>query len=103
AAGFDLIYVYGAHGFGVVQHFLSRRFNQRSDEYGGSLENRGGLVEELIDDTKDAVGDRCAVPVRILLNELMAEPAGLSNAEIRDVIAMPAELPDPWARAHRSA
>jgi dimethylamine/trimethylamine dehydrogenase len=102
AAGFDLIYVYGAHGFGVVQHFLSRRFNQRSDEYGGSLENRARLLKELIDDTKDAVGDRCAVPVRILLNELMAEPAGLSNAEIRDVIAMLAELPDLWDLAHGS-
>ena len=52
------------------------------------MENRARLLKELIDDTKDAVGDRCAVPVRILLNELMAEPAGLSNAEIRDVIAM---------------
>jgi dimethylamine/trimethylamine dehydrogenase len=36
-AGFDLICLYGAHHF---QHFLSRATNQRSDEYGGSLENR---------------------------------------------------------------
>ena len=35
-AGFDLVYVYGAHGFGAAQHFLSRRYNQRTDEYGGS-------------------------------------------------------------------
>ena len=37
SAGFDIIYVYGAHGFGVPQHFLSRRFNHRTDEYGGTL------------------------------------------------------------------
>ena len=36
SVGFDLIYVYGAHGLGVVQHFLSRHTNQRTDEYGGS-------------------------------------------------------------------
>ncbi|MGE0212573.1 MAG: NAD(P)-binding protein [Parvibaculaceae bacterium] len=98
-AGFDLIYVYGAHGFGAVQHFLSRRLNQRGDEYGGSLENRARLLKELITDTKEAVGDTCAVPVRILLDELMGE-AGLTNAEIRDVIGMLAELPDLWDLTH---
>jgi dimethylamine/trimethylamine dehydrogenase len=35
-AGFDLVCLYGAHGFGIFQHFLSRVTNQRSDEYGGS-------------------------------------------------------------------
>ncbi|HEY8014620.1 MAG TPA: NADH:flavin oxidoreductase, partial [Dongiaceae bacterium] len=37
SAGFDIVYVYAAHGFGTMQHFLSRRYNTRSDEYGGSL------------------------------------------------------------------
>ena len=39
-AGYDLICLYAAHGFGIIQHFLSPRTNQRTDEYGGSLENR---------------------------------------------------------------
>ncbi len=99
--GFDLVYVYGAHGFGAVQHFLSRRTNQRTDEYGGPLENRARLLRELIEDTKDAVGDRCAVPVRILLDEMLGE-AGLGNSEIRDLIGMLAELPDLWDLAHGS-
>jgi len=34
-AGFDIICLYGAHGFGILQHFLSRATNQRTDEYGG--------------------------------------------------------------------
>ena len=97
--GFDLIYVYGAHTFGAVQHFLSRRTNQRTDEYGGSLENRARLLKELIEDTKDAVGDTCAVPVRILIEEMMGE-TGISNAEIRDVVGMLAELPDLWDFTH---
>ena len=38
-AGFDIVYVYATHGY-LLHHFLSRRQNPRSDEYGGSLENR---------------------------------------------------------------
>ena len=47
--------------FGAPMHFLSRRHNTRTDEYGGSLANRVRLLREIIEDTKDAVGDRCAV------------------------------------------
>ena len=54
-AGFDLICLYGAHGFGIFQHFLSRATNHRSDEYGGSLENRSRFVNEVLTDVRDAV------------------------------------------------
>ncbi len=98
-AGFDLVYVYGAHGFGAVQHFLSRHTNQRTDEYGGSLENRARLLRELIEDTKDAIGDSCAVPVRILIDEMMGD-RGITNNEMRDVVSMLSELPDLWDFTH---
>ena len=95
-AGFDLIYVYAAHGLTTAMQFLSRQYNQRTDEYGGSLENRARLLRELIEDTKDAVGDTCAVPVRICVDELLG-PAGLcAGAEGRDLIEMLADLPDLW-------
>ena len=94
-AGFDLVYVYAGHGLGIFQHFLSRATNFRSDEYGGSLENRARLLREVIEDTKDAVGDTCAVPVRIAMHEF-AGSAGLEPAEVEDAIAMMAELPDLW-------
>ncbi len=94
-AGFDLVYVYAGHGLGIFQHFLSRATNFRSDEYGGSLQNRARLLREVIEDTKDAVGDRCAVPVRIAMNEFQGS-AGLEPAEVEDAIAMMAELPDLW-------
>jgi dimethylamine/trimethylamine dehydrogenase len=61
-AGFDIVYVYATHGY-LLSQFLSSD-NDRSDEYRGSLENRARIVRELIQETKEAVGDRCAVAVR---------------------------------------
>jgi dimethylamine/trimethylamine dehydrogenase len=94
-AGFDIVYVYAAHGFGTLHHFLSRRHNTRSDEYGGSLENRARLLREMIEDTKDAVGDTCAVAARITVDELIG-PAGLHKEEVMEMIGLMAELPDLW-------
>ncbi len=94
-AGYDLIYVYAAHGLSLLQHFMSRRYNQRSDEYGGSMENRVRLLREVIEDTRDAVGDSCAVPVRISLDELLGAE-GLERAEVEDMIGTIGDLPDLW-------
>jgi len=94
-AGYDLIYVYAAHALGFLHHFLSRRFNDRTDEYGGSIENRVRLMREIIEETKEAVGDRCAVPVRISVDELLGE-GGLEVAEVEDMIGLIGDLPDLW-------
>jgi dimethylamine/trimethylamine dehydrogenase len=95
AAGFDLIYVYAAHGLSFLSHFLSRRINDRSDEYGGSLENRIRLLREITADTREAVGATCAVPIRIAVDELQGE-AGLHHREVEDMIGLMADLPDLW-------
>ncbi|MCV2868917.1 NAD(P)-binding protein [Defluviimonas sp. WL0002] len=95
AAGFDLICLYGAHGFGIFQHFLSRATNQRGDEYGGSLENRSRFAREVIADMRDAVGDTMALTLRVSLDESIGE-LGFSNAEVRDFIEMNRDLPDLW-------
>jgi dimethylamine/trimethylamine dehydrogenase len=94
-AGYDIVYVYAGKLFGGAMFFLSRRFNTRTDEYGGSLENRTRLLKELIEETRDAVGDTCAVACRISVDELIGEE-GLHAAEARDIIAHLAELPDLW-------
>ena len=94
-AGFDLIYVYGGHALNILHHFLSKEFNQRTDEYGGSLENRTRLLKELLIDTKEAVGDTCGVPCRLSVDELRG-PAGLEKAETEDMIGLVAEIPDLW-------
>ena len=94
-AGFDLIYVYAGHALSFLHHFLSRRYNHRTDEYGGSLENRVRLLKEVLIDTREAVGDVCAVPCRISMDELLGAD-GLEKAEAEDAIGLLAELPDLW-------
>jgi dimethylamine/trimethylamine dehydrogenase len=98
-AGFDLVCLYGAHGFGIFQHFLSRATNQRTDEYGGKLENRARFAREVIADMRDAVGETMAFTLRVSLDETIGE-LGFSNAEVRDFIEMNRDLPDLWDLAH---
>jgi dimethylamine/trimethylamine dehydrogenase len=94
-ADYDLVHVYAGKLFGGAMFFLSRRYNTRSDEYGGSLENRARLLRELLQDTREAIGDRCAVACRISVDELIG-PDGLHAAEARDLIGLLAEIPDLW-------
>jgi dimethylamine/trimethylamine dehydrogenase len=95
-AGFDIVYVYATHDLSIAHQFLQRRKNDRIDEYGGSLENRVRLLRELIEDTKEAVGDTCAVAVRFCGDELIGEAGLTHDGEARDVVEMLAELPDLW-------
>jgi dimethylamine/trimethylamine dehydrogenase len=95
-AGFDLVYVYAGHNLTLFTQFLSRRLNHRGDEYGGSLENRARLLREVIEDTKDAVGDRCAVPLRFAVEELLGPEGITAEGEGREIVEMLAELPDLW-------
>lgn len=98
-AGFDLVCLYGAHGFGIIQHFLSTATNQRTDEYGGSLENRSRLMRELVEEGREAIGDTCGLTLRLSLDEMVGE-LGFANSEVRDMIEMHADLPDLWDLAH---
>ena len=95
-AGFDIVYCYAAHGMSAAMQFMLKRYNDRSDEYGGSLENRVRLLREQIEDTKNAVGDTCAVAVRFAVDELMGGDGLTHQGEAYDVVAMLAELPDLW-------
>ncbi|MGQ9462070.1 MAG: oxidoreductase [Candidatus Fervidibacter sp.] len=55
-AGFDGVEPHGAHGF-LLNQFFSRRTNHRTDEYGGSLENRMRLGLQIVQEIREAVGD----------------------------------------------
>jgi dimethylamine/trimethylamine dehydrogenase len=95
-AGFDIVYCYAAHNLSLAMHFLLRRYNDRTDEYGGCLKNRVRFLKELIEETKEAVGDACAVAVRLAVDELMGEDGLTHDGEGHDIVAMLAELPDLW-------
>ena len=94
-AGFDIVYVYAAHDLSLAMHFLQRRRNRRTDDYGGTLENRIRLLREVLQDTKEAVGDTCAVALRFATEEFLGE-GGVQNAEAREIVQLLADLPDLW-------
>ncbi|MBN2147586.1 MAG: FAD-dependent oxidoreductase [Anaerolineales bacterium] len=95
-AGFDIIYCYAAHNLSLAMHFLLRRYNDRSDDYGGNLQNRTRFFRELLEDTKDAVGDTCAVAARLAVDELLGEDGLTHQGDGHEIIAALAELPDLW-------
>ena len=87
------MYVYPTHGY-LLTEFMSRTLNDRSDDYGGSLENRLRLARELLEETRDAVGDRCAVAVRFSADGLGDEH--FSADESRDAMEQLGPLADVW-------
>lgn len=95
-AGFDIVYVYAGHRMTLAHHFLLKEYNDRTDEYGGSLENRARLMRELLEDTKEAIGDECAVALRFAVDEMMGPSGMQASAEGREVVEMLAEIPDLW-------
>ncbi len=94
-AGYDLVYVYAAHNLTTLQHFLSPRYNDRTDAYGGSFENRIRLLREVLEDTLEEVDGRAAVACRIAVDELIGE-RGIDRAAIEQVLQTVGELPDLW-------
>jgi dimethylamine/trimethylamine dehydrogenase len=96
AAQFDIVYAYAGHDMTILQHFLLSRHNHRTDEYGGSFENRLRLFREVVADLKDAVGDTCAIAIRLAVDELMGSDGIEHENEGRDIIEALAEEPDLW-------
>lgn len=78
--GFDAVQLHGAHGY-LINQFLSPLTNRRSDEYGGSIENRSRFLMEVYQTVRDAVG--VDYPVLIKLNTADNLEGGL---EINDSI-----------------
>jgi 2,4-dienoyl-CoA reductase-like NADH-dependent reductase (Old Yellow Enzyme family) len=64
-AGFDGVQIHGAHGY-LISQFLSRLANKRTDEYGGTLENRMRLLNEVYDEVRARVGG--CMPVLLKMN-----------------------------------
>jgi dimethylamine/trimethylamine dehydrogenase len=94
-AGFDILYVYAGMGY-LPYEFLLPEWNQRSDEYGGSVANRVRIVRQLLEVTHEAAGGQCAVALRISLEELRARPSELAQSEAHEVVQLLSEVPDLW-------
>jgi dimethylamine/trimethylamine dehydrogenase len=99
-AGFDIVYVYGAHSYLPMQ-FLSPFYNRRTDEYGGSLENRARFWMELLELTREATEGECTVATRISVAAL--SPYGVDLEEGLEFIRLADHLVDLWDVAIGSA
>ena len=88
-AGFDIVYVYGAHGYLMTQ-FLSTVMNLRTDGYGGSLANRGRFWLETLEAVRAEIGGQCAVATRIALHGDSGVPGAetLPGIEADDMLAL---------------
>jgi dimethylamine/trimethylamine dehydrogenase len=94
-AGFDIVYVYAGMGY-LPYEFLLPEWNQRTDAYGGSLANRVRIVRELLEVTRDAVAGKCAVALRISLEELRARKSERAPSEAHEAVELLADVPDLW-------
>lgn len=75
AAGFDGVEIHGAHGY-LIQQFLSPRTNRRTDEYGGSFENRFRFLKEIITGVRKACGNDFPISVRLSVEEFYEDEVG---------------------------
>ena len=83
-AGIDGIEIQGAHSY-LIGQFLSPSYNRRSDQYGGSSENRARLPLEIAEEIRHRVGSDVALGLRLSFDELMG-PAGITAAESEEQI-----------------
>ena len=96
SAGFDGVQIHAAHGY-LLSQFLSPRFNQRSDAYGGKTENRARIVLEVLGAIRQQVGSDFPVLVKMNTGDyldgglelveavqigLMLESAGIDAIEL---------------------
>ncbi|KAF3790078.1 12-oxophytodienoate reductase 3 [Nymphaea thermarum] len=87
-AGFDGVEIHGAHGY-LIDQFLKNGINDRSDEYGGSLENRCRFLSQIIQAIASAIGpDRVAVRISPSIDHLDAmdsDPIGLGQFVVTEI------------------
>jgi dimethylamine/trimethylamine dehydrogenase len=94
-AGFDIVYVYGSHSY-LPQQFLTPYYNKRTDEYGGSFENRARFWRETIEQVKEAVGDDTAICVRLSCDMFIGEPGTQLERDAVPFVQHVDHLVDVW-------
>jgi len=66
--GFDIVMIHGAHGY-LLSQFLCPRINRRTDEYGGSLENRARIVREVAREIRKVVGPDFPIAIKMNVDD----------------------------------
>jgi dimethylamine/trimethylamine dehydrogenase len=94
-AGFDIVYVYGSHSY-LPQQFLTPYYNKRTDEYGGSFENRARFWRETIEKVREAVGDDTAIAVRMSTDMFMGEAGTQLERDCVPFVEMCDDIVDVW-------
>jgi dimethylamine/trimethylamine dehydrogenase len=76
-AGFDIINVWGGESASLPVQYLMNIHNQRTDEYGGSLENRARFWMETLEQVREALDDDMVVCARFCIDSLHEGPGGI--------------------------
>jgi NADPH-dependent 2,4-dienoyl-CoA reductase/sulfur reductase-like enzyme len=84
--GFDGVEIHGAHGY-LIHEFLSPKSNTRTDEYGGSLDNRMRFGVEVLEAVRAVVGGAVAVGLRLVGDEEERGGAGLTPEDCAEIAA----------------
>jgi 2,4-dienoyl-CoA reductase-like NADH-dependent reductase (Old Yellow Enzyme family) len=92
-AGFDVIEIHNAHGY-LLHNFVSPASNQRTDEYGGSFENRIRLTLEVVDLTRETVPKDMPVFLRISATDWLEKVEGIDGWTVEDTIKLAEILAD---------
>ena len=87
--GFTGVQVHAAHGY-LMSQFLSPRTNQRSDQWGGSLENRARLLLEIVKGMRATLG--AEFPISVKLNSSDFQKGGLTEEESAQVVSWLCEI-----------
>ncbi|KAJ3858789.1 hypothetical protein EV359DRAFT_51786 [Lentinula novae-zelandiae] len=86
-AGFDVIEIHGAHGF-LLHSFNSLVSNARTDEYGGSFQNRTRFLVEVIDAVRAVIPGGMPLFVRVSASDRMEEYRSVPSWELEDTIKL---------------
>ena len=111
--GFDMVQVHAAHGW-LFSQFLSPVMNQRTDEFGGSLDNRARFLMMALDAVREGVGPRFPIEIRISGDDLTEIGLGMEDCvkvaqmvedkvDLYNVSCGNHEDPDMFCRTHPSA
>lgn len=111
--GFDMVQFHAAHGW-LFSQFLSPVFNQRTDEFGGSLENRARFMLMALDAVREGVGPQFPIEIRLSGDDLTEKGLGMDECikvaqmvddkvDLINVSCGNHEDPDMFCRTHPSA